>query len=152
MSSLACLLYMQWVVDAVAETHVVTCMPSVHAVGSTTLEKCISSFGCLLYMQWVVDTMAETHVFTCMISVHAVGCTTLGRTHVFIVQHRSRIQQYRHAMHAANVFTVVQVSASGGAGQLLIPPEVVDKVLKHKVHGPTGMKGLAGIKNIVEKW
>lgn len=47
---------------------------------------------------------------------------------------------------------LVQVSASGGKGQLLIPPEVVDKVLKHKVHGPTGMKGLAGIKNIVEKW
>lgn len=45
-----------------------------------------------------------------------------------------------------------QVSPSGGKGQLLIPPEVVDKVLKGRIRGPTGMKGLAGIKNIVEKW
>ena len=76
-------------------------------------QKRMSSLACLLYMHWVV-------------------------------QHWHNLQRC--------ISPLVQVSASGGKGQLLIPPEVVDKVLKHKVHGPTGMKGLAGIKNIVEKW
>lgn len=34
----------------------------------------------------------------------------------------------------------------------MIPDDVVAKVLKTKILGPTGMKGLAAIKNIVEKW
>lgn len=45
-----------------------------------------------------------------------------------------------------------RVAASGGKGELLIPKEEVAKVLKQKTLGPTGMKGLAAIKNIVEKW
>lgn len=34
----------------------------------------------------------------------------------------------------------------------MIPDDVVAKVLQTKILGPTGMKGLAAIKNIVEKW
>jgi len=43
-------------------------------------------------------------------------------------------------------------SAGNKGGKLLIPKEEVAKVLKQKTLGPTGMKGLAAIKNIVEKW
>ena len=42
--------------------------------------------------------------------------------------------------------------SAGGKGELLIPQEEVAKVLKQKTLGPTGMKGLAAIKNVVEKW
>ena len=42
--------------------------------------------------------------------------------------------------------------SAGGKGELLIPKEEVAKVLKQKTLGPTGMKGLAAIKNVVEKW
>ncbi|KAL0049777.1 hypothetical protein WJX82_009734 [Trebouxia sp. C0006] len=45
-----------------------------------------------------------------------------------------------------------RVSPSGGNSELLIPKEEVAKVLKQKTLGPTGMKGLAAIKNVVEKW
>ena len=41
---------------------------------------------------------------------------------------------------------------AGKQGKLLIPDDEVAKVLKTKIIGPTGMKGLAAIKNIVEKW
>ena len=41
---------------------------------------------------------------------------------------------------------------AGKQGKLLIPDSEVAKVLKTKTLGPTGMKGLAAIKNIVEKW
>ena len=44
------------------------------------------------------------------------------------------------------------VVAAGGNSELLIPKEEVAKVLKQKTLGPTGMKGLAAIKNVVEKW
>ena len=40
----------------------------------------------------------------------------------------------------------------GGKGELLIPKEEVAKVLRQKQPGPTGMKGLAAVKNVVEKW
>ena len=44
------------------------------------------------------------------------------------------------------------VAHAGKQGKLLIPDDEVAKVLKTKILGPTGMKGLAAIKNIVEKW
>lgn len=44
------------------------------------------------------------------------------------------------------------VVPAGGNSELLIPKEEVAKVLKQKTLGPTGMKGLAAIKNVVEKW
>ncbi|DBA96635.1 hypothetical protein WJX77_012422 [Trebouxia sp. C0004] len=45
-----------------------------------------------------------------------------------------------------------RVSPPGGNSELLIPKDEVAKVLKQKTLGPTGMKGLAAIKNVVEKW
>ena len=45
-----------------------------------------------------------------------------------------------------------RVLPAGGNSELLIPKEEVGKVLRQKTLGPTGMKGLAAIKNVVEKW
>ena len=47
---------------------------------------------------------------------------------------------------------LIGVVPAGGNSELLIPKEEVAKVLKQKTLGPTGMKGLAAIKNVVEKW